>query len=281
LNDKGKYDIIIVAIFGMISMLAQGNMTITANNFKEVRKMAKIMKMGELICNSVRVIPGTRAFYPQYGEEETIEIMDLVPKFPGCYATNNSTVAYIYEGAFYVTPYTRSVMATLNNQGFKERCFYVPFSNWDYPVREKARWEVLREAARKSYDEDFMEDCISYCDEHGIGAIPEDILANCFEMPYSGVPVKHPYFERRDYPVISSLCFDCTVPDRIARYNTNNGRVVFVYRNGHTYIAKGYSILAYLREAGFKRADYYVPLSNGEKITDPDLMSRWESVTKF
>ena len=234
----------------------------------------------ELINDSVRVIPGMIAVYPQWGKEEEINVMELVPKFNGRYASNNSTVSFVHNGSFYVTPYTRKAVETLRENGFTSDYFFVPFSNWDYPKAEKDRWEQLRMKARESYEEDFVSDCNRFCDEHGFGKISEGTLQRCFKMPSTGVRVKHLYYEDCYYPIINNLCLDCIGVERIGHYCSNNGRVVFVYRDGGTYVAKGYRILEDLRSAGYKEMRMFVPFSNGEQIQDPVLRTRWEALSK-
>jgi hypothetical protein len=56
--------------------------------------------------------------------------------------------------------------------------------------------------------------------------------------------------------------------------------VVFVYRDGHTYVTKRYRIISELREAGYRETGMFVPFSNGEEILDPDLREKWESISK-
>ena len=240
----------------------------------------KIVTMDSLKEESVRVYPGMIVVYPPFSREETLNISELAPKFNGCYATNNSTVCFVSDNEIFVTPTSPLTMRSLRSAHFCKRSFYVPFSNGDYPKAEQFKWNALREKARQSYAEDFVEDCAAYCDEHHIGTISEETLRNCFEMPSTGVKVKHLYFEDFYYPLINSTCFDCTAVDCIGHFCTNNGRVVFVYRNGKTYVAKGYKILNELRAAGYTESGLFVPFSNGEQIQDPVLNARWESITK-
>ena len=240
-----------------------------------------IIAMDSLKEGAVRVYSGMIAVFPQFAQEKALDISELVPKFNGCYATNNSTVCFVSDNEVFVTPYTRVTMSSLRFEGFCKKDFYVPFSNWDYPKDEQFKWKYLCWKARQSYEEDFAEDCVSYCDEHHIGAISEETLGNCFEMPATGVRVKHLYFETCYYPIINSNCFDCIAADRIGHFCTNNGIVVFVYRNGKTYVAKGYKMLDELRAAGYTESDLFVPFSNGEQIQDCNLKACWESITKF
>lgn len=239
-----------------------------------------ITAMDSLKEKSVRVNSGMIAVFPQFSHEEPLEISDLAPKFNGCYATNNSTVCFVFGNEVFVTPYTRNAMKILHSADFREEHFYVPFSNGDYPKAEQSKWVTLRKKARQSYEKDFVEDCASYCDKHHIGTISDETIRNCFEMPSTGVKVKHIYFETCYYPVINSGIFDATAVDSIGHFCTNNGKVVFVYRNGKTYVAKGYKILNELCAAGYTESNLFVPFSNGEQILEPYLKARWESITK-
>lgn len=238
-----------------------------------------IIAMDSLKEEAVRVYTGMIVVFPQFSQEEALNLLELAPKFNGCYATNNSTVCFVSDNEIFVIPYTRVVMRTLRYFGFCEKHFYVPFSNWDYPKKELVKWNALREKAYQSYKDDFVSDCEAYCDEHHIGSINEDTLANCFEMPENGVRVKHIYFENIYYPIMNQSCLDCRV-DKLGHFCCNNGRVVFVYRNGKTYVAKGYKILKELRAAGYTESGLFVPFSNGEEIQDYALRVRWESINK-
>ena len=242
-------------------------MTITTN--------LDILKM-----DAIRVYTGMSAVFPQLSKEETL-YMDWAPKFNGRYAVNNSTVAFVDEsGNLYVTPYTYDVIDTLCCAGYSKDNFYVPFSNWDYPKDEAAKWRMLRKKAEQAYKEEYIKDCMKYCENHGIGAISDETLAGCFKMPISGVKVKHPHFETCFYPVITNCCLDSVAEDKLGKFSTNNGRVVFVYMNGQTYVTKGYKILSELRSAGYTETELFVPFSNGEQILDPVLAARWESIHK-
>lgn len=240
----------------------------------------KIMEMDSLKKLAVRVYSGMIVVFPQFKQEEALNISELTPKFNGCYAVNNSTVCFCFENDVFVTPYTNAVIDSLESAGFRKKYFYVPFSNWDYPKFEQVKWNSLREKARQTYAEEFVEECISYCDKHHIGCISDETIQKCFEMPATGVNVKHLYFEDCYYPLIRGTYLDSEAVDRIGHFCTNNGRVVFVYRDGKTYVTKGYKILDELRAAGYTQKGLFVPFSNGERILDSPLNARWESITK-
>ena len=237
--------------------------------------------MKNLKENSIRISNTTVICWPQYGDkEETIDMTDIGSKFNGAYCTNNSTICFIVDHEIFVTPYTRSAMRVIKETGLVRRGFYVPFSNWDYPKYEEAKWFHLRELATESYYRDYEADCAEWCDEHGIGELSEETMKRCFRIPRTGVPVKHVRFENIYRPLCYESCMDSTVVDKLGRYCANNGKVVFIYRDGHTYVTKGYKILEELRNAGYREAGLFVPFSNGEQITDTRMAAQWEKITK-
>ncbi len=237
--------------------------------------------MQNLEKNSIQIYSGIVVHWHNTSKDEVLDVSEVALKFPGCYATNNSTVCFVNnQGKVFVTPYTRIALQTLNDAGFKHSNFYVPFSNSDMPKKEKSFWLMLREDARQSYKNDFVYDCNNWCDKHHIEAIRDESIKACFCMPSDGVPVKSHGFDDRYYPICNQTCLDCTVVDRLGKYCTNNGKCVFVYRDGNTYVAKGYWIIDELRIAGYSECGLFVPFSNGEEITDLRLKSVWGAIPK-
>ncbi len=213
------------------------------------------------------------------GEEEMLD-PEYAAKFNGFYEANNSTLAFVSESILYVTPYTIAAMKCLTENGFTNSCFYVPFSNGDYPVEERVRWKSLRDHAKEEKHEEFIESCLSYSDENGFGELPEEILSKCFKIPVSGVKVRKSNFYETYYPVINNDCLDCVAEQEVGTYNSNMGKVVFVYRDGETYVAKGYKIVSLLQQAGYMHMKLFVPFSNGEEILDSNLAAQWEALPK-
>lgn len=237
--------------------------------------------MKELKKNSIHIVGATTVCWPQYEDKETtLDMSEARSKFNGCYATNNSTICFVDDGEVFVTPYTRTAVATLWNAGFPEKRFYVPFSNWDYPKYEKTRWYQLCEKARQSSYDDYESDCREWCEKHGIGELPEETMKRCFKIPRDGVPVRHSNYETVCHPLGGESCMDHSTIEKLGRYCYNNGRVVFVYRDGHTYVTKGYGIIDELRMAGYRKGGLFVPFSNGEQITDYYLADLWEQIPK-
>ncbi len=233
----------------------------------------------ELKRNSLKLYDGIVVVYPQFHQEDIFQL-EGEPKFDGRhYAVNNSTVAYVDEDGYYVCPWSRSVITVLHEAGFEEEDFYVPFSNWDYPKKEEATWQRLREVARHEAEYHFLQDCIEYSDKHGIDTLPDEIMENCVMIPTTGVEVRKEKFDDRIYPLLT--CFDCTINHKIATFNENNGIVVFIYYDGQTYVTKGRGILPVLKNKGYRKNEaLFVPLSNGEEILDLDFKQKWASIKK-
>ena len=207
------------------------------------------------------------------GRESIIDMTDVVKKFDGSYAINNSTICFVFKGEAYVTPYTRAGVATLIDEGLIKNSFYVPFSNGSYPKGEKAKWERLRDAAHESYRCDCEADSLQWCDEHGIGSLSDADLKRCFKIPRGGVAVRSRGHESVVYPIADEIHVGRNV---LGYYGTNNGKTVFVYRDGHTYVTKGYWVIDKLKKAGYQRGSLFVPFSNGEQVVDPLLAAKWE-----
>jgi hypothetical protein len=236
--------------------------------------------MKKLVENSIHIYPGILVHWRQTGEDSVLNMTETALKFNGRYSTNNSTVCFVVEQRVYATPYTRRVIEVLHEAGLCRDYFYVPFSNGDEPKMESDAWRQIRVRAEQSYKSDFVSDCESWCDKHDIGKISEDSLRYCLLMPENGVPVRRLRFEDRYYPVVNNTYVDCTVVNSLGKFCTNNGICVFVYRDGNTYISKGYGIVGELKSAGYVESGIFVPFSNGEKITDPCLKAIWDGIPK-
>lgn len=235
--------------------------------------------MKDLIGNSINIPEsGCKVYWPQTGKTEILVLPTIRSKFNGHYAVNNSTICFVYQNEVYVTPWTQSAERTLIKAGFTERTFYVPFSNWDFPKDEEKRWEELMFKAMESHSLDYEANCAEWCDKHHIGLLSEQTMRRCFRIPSDGISVKHPFYDTETYPACGGeICMDSTVTSKLGQYCTNNGRVVFVYHDGHTYVARGYWILPELKAAGYTEGSLFVPFSNGETIVDPVLAEKWEA----
>ena len=196
-------------------------------------------------------------------------------KYNDYYSVNNSTLCFVYKDNIYVTPYTKKKLATLKRT-LKQGSFYVPFSNGDYPLLEKEQWLRMRNDALMEHFRNIEEECSKICDERSIKSLANDVLDRCFRIPLCGIAVKQYFHNTRVYAHCNESCIDANTLNKLGKYCSNNGIVVFIYRDGHTYVTHGYWIVNKLKESGFKESILFVPFSNGEQITDPVLSEQWE-----
>ncbi len=236
--------------------------------------------MNALRDNAIQIVPGMKAKYPKTIGEKNIDVSGLVPQFNRCYAISNFTVCFVYDDEVFVTPYTREIVRELRLEGFIEKFFYVPFCYGDYPKGYETKWDTLRKNAEQSYLDTFVEDCTIYCDKHNIGKLTPKTMSNCFKIPNSGVKVRYNGEEILYYPMINSNYIDSIDMYRIGKYNVKNGLVVFVYRDGKTYVSKNRKIVEELDRKGYEVANLTVPFAMGEEILDPKLKEQWEQLTK-
>ena len=106
-------------------------------------------------------------------------------------------------------------------------------------------------------------------------------MKKSFLIPNEGLRVKHVCYETFTYPIITQLKLDNLARDSLGTYYMNNGIVVFVYRDGHTYVTKGYKVIKHLCDAGYREKCMFVPFSNGEEIMHDGFRAKWESIRKW
>ncbi len=234
--------------------------------------MKNINELREL---AVKVTSNMEIFWPQANKTERYTPSLLKE---GTYNTNNGVIAFVSNNNLYVIPYSSDSMKVLLDNAFIQEHMYVPFSNWDYPVAEKSKWSNLLSSAKAKNALDFINECKAYSAKLGFGVIAESTLEKCLRIPMEGIAVTHLNYKTTVYPQVTTSGMDCTVPEKLCTYYTNNGTLVFVHSDGKTYITRNFEVLKELRNAGYKEKGMYVPLSNGEFIDDAWLASKWNSL---
>ena len=235
-------------------------------------KMDALKKMGFLVTRYPLVSASEKELPYQ------LNLTHLAEHREGEYSLNNSTLCWVMDGEIYAAPYTRSLVQLLDQAGFRNGSFYVPFSNGEHPYNRRAEWESLLLSAGVATLKDFEEDAKAWCDEHKIGSIDENLLESCLRIPRSGIPVEDGGVYSTYYPRLNETCIDIVAISCLGSYSYNAGRVAFVYRDGHTYLSKDPAIMNALEKAGYRRDDFLVPLSSSEKITDAYLRHLWDNI---
>lgn len=238
----------------------------------------KTINLDSLKEGSVHIYKGMISVSPYAARELTLDLSEINERFNECYSIQCRTVGFVSEGELYVTPCSDLVIRSLEALGFKQAEFYVPFNQNDYPKNETEKWVYLKEMVIQSYIDDFIEDCTAYSNEQGIGTLSEEVLKNCMAIPFLGLPVIGIEYETCYYPILNIGIMEQEKANYIGRYNINEDFVAFVYRDGRTYVTKGYRIIKKLKEAGYKQKNMFVPLSSGERIKDKGLQKIWESI---
>ena len=302
------------------------------------RKPKKSERLRRLEENSIRLSdaegPIDIVWVTDEGEEtvrRSLHISELMQGIRSKYSqtrlydVNFTAVAFVDGDEYYVTPYTRDAVYTLSINGFHRKPIYVPFSSGEYPKGYfEKKWKRLQKMAQATYENYYECDSANWCDEHDIKKLSHETLANCLRVPPTGIPVKRPGEEEVHvyYPILSERFFDFKEASaKLGRYRLGGGkgtRVVFVYRDGHTYVTKGKWIIDELERAGYRtchvhakfeasqdRAEYCrkyvgpmntlpdivledhehsgdikfdVPLSRDERIVDPEIAAKWAQI---
>lgn len=207
-----------------------------------------------------------------------LNLTHLAEHREGEYSVNNGTVCWVMDGEIYAAPYTSELLGNLREAGFGNGNFYVPFSNGDLPYHRTSEWQELCAEATRLARKQFERDSEAWCDEHHIGSIDDRLLESCLRIPRGGIPVDDGGVYSTYYPRLNETCVDIVAISSLGSYSYNAGRVVFVYRDGHTYLSKDPAIMDVLEKAGYRRGDFLVPLSGSEKITDTYLRYLWDNI---
>lgn len=227
---------------------------------------------------SIAIHDGVMAIRPNENKK-VIFNPSVDKKMEHCFCSNSGIVSFVTDGTMYVIPYMASVMAVLNAEGFERKPMYVPFSNDEYPVYEKKRWDALKKLSVAERLERFTADCEKYADKHGYGAISQSLINDfCLEIPEEGVHVVK--FQNSDvyYPEITGTSFSNSVANSLGKYCIEKGVCSFVYRNGKTYITKSSKVISALQSAGYRLGNLFVPFINGEIITDTTQAEKWKRI---
>ena len=238
--------------------------------------------MQELVNNSLRIYNGMLVVNPFSGSEQPITISDILLKFPtSTFARNNSTVNYVFEGDLYAIPYTKAVEKVLKENRYFEEEFKVFFGDGSFPREEQQYWFNLLAEAMEENRKEFMTESKRWCEKHDINPLPSEILDRCMLVPDTGIEFQNVNYTGIIMPVINMDKPNEKQLSKLGTFNCNNGSLCFVYIDGRTFIAhRSKEIVSALEEAGFKRDDLYVPMSNGERMVEPRNQRQWESLKK-
>ena len=225
------------------------------------------------------VIDGSTMAYRPNENKKVLFNPSVEPKMERCFCSNAGIIAFVIDGKMYVIPYMASVMSVLSDEGFERKPMYVPFSNEEYPIGQKDKWEALKRMAVTERKERFTSDCNNFSDKHGYGPIAQHLLKEfCLEIPEDGV--HYIKFQNSDvyYPVVSGTSFSNSVANSIGKYCIDKGVCTFVYRDGKTYVTKNSKVISALQSAGYMLGNLRVPFTNGEIITDSPQAEIWKRI---
>ncbi len=206
-------------------------------------------------------------------KKKTLDMTEVGAKHDGHYCQKDLVICFVSGGRVYVTPYTRRRMSYIKRAGLEPAEFFVPFTDGSYPAGRLEDWSRLKRIAQGANSMDFEGDCLDYSDKKGIGVIDKGLLAHCFQIPMTGVPVKCDGMESIVFPLCNENRADAKAYSRIGKYSLNEKgkRLIFVYRDGHTYVTRLCSIARELEKAGYEKANFRVPFADGEVITHSRL----------
>ena len=239
---------------------------------QEISTLTKLKEM------AIAIDHATMAMRPKENKK-VIFNPSVDPQLEHCFCSNAGIVSFVTDGKMYAIPYMASVMKILNHEGFTRKTMNVPFSNDEYPIDEKRKWEALLKMVENERKERFVSTCESYADKHGYSEIAPSLLSDyCMKIPEDGVHVIK--FQNSDvyYPEIKGTAFGSTATNLIGKYCVDKGVCSFVYRDGSTYVTKNQKVISALQSAGFRLGSLHIPFTDGEIITDTAQAEIWKRI---
>lgn len=107
--------------------------------------MAYINNMEELKEKAIHVYERMVCDFPHYTVPQrhsiTLENLDLEPL---TFAYHSSVIGFVDEHKeLFVIPNLKGIQKLLIQNGYRKAYFFVPFSDWSYPVIYKEKWRDL------------------------------------------------------------------------------------------------------------------------------------------
>lgn len=235
--------------------------------------------------NGIKVYKGMFSLWKGTGIMEPVDVSYVVKKYGKkkvfSVGQNRQSVMYLNDGDCFVAPWTRELIAGLIEAKYSREFFFVPFDCGDVPMQEQNEWSILVAEAKASCRDHFVEECIRWSKSNGIVRIPRRILSKCFLIPPEGLRVRNLVYEERIVPIIDVYNPERNSVQYLGKYHFYKGLTVFVYRDGTTYVGKGYGLPKKLKHSGFEEMGMFVPFSNGSLPVDRDLRDKWLSLPVF
>lgn len=122
---------------------------------------------------------------------------------------------------------------------------------------------------------------MEWCDNVGIGELSEETMASCLRIPPEGIDVVYidDGFKTCHRPVCDESRFAPLPIKNLGLYCAGINRVMFVYRDGHTYVTKrGKDFVEELEQAGYKECETYIPFTEQEEICNAYFAAKWAQI---
>lgn len=252
------------------------------NMLKSIKTLDELMAEAIKIKNKEKVI----VFWPQFNkhQEQAYTLTDDYFVSERTYNVNNGIIAFYMRNTLYVIPYFNEIDKILEAEGFKQSDMFVPFSNHEYPIENKEKWEAMIAEAHQLQEEKYHMECLEYATMMGISPIDQELLEKkCIAIPKEGVLVNHPDKEpERKFPVVCGYCCDNITLEHLGKYfvNVQNGVITFVNADGVQYITRSEEVHKQLFKKGYRFTSQFEEIfKDDEEPAEDDFTERWNKLS--
>lgn len=249
---------------------------------KSIKTLEELMNEAIKIKNKEKVI----VFWPQFNkhQEQAYTLADDYFISERTYNTNNGVIAFYMQNALYVIPYFNEITKILEEEGFEQSDMFVPFSNREYPIEYKEKWEALMVEAHVLQEESYQQECLEYSAMLGVSPIDPELLSQkCMIVPGEGILVNHPDKEpERKFPVVCGYCCDNMTLEYLGRYfvNVKNGIITFVNADGKQYITRSEEVHRQLFDKGYRFTSRFEEIfKEDEEPAEDEFAELWNKLT--
>lgn len=249
--------------------------------------LKSIKTLEDLIADAIKIKNKEKVivFWPQFNkhQEQAYTLSDDYFVSERTYNINNGVIACYMQNVLYVIPYFKEIDKLLEAEGFEHSDMFVPFSNREYPIESKEKWEAMIAEARELQKESYHKECLEYATMLGISPIDQELLdKKCMVIPEEGILVNHPDKEtERKFPVVCGYCCDNMTLEYLGRYfvNIKNGVITFVNADGMQYITKSEEVHRQLFEKGYRFSQFEEIFKENEEPAEDEVTKRWNKLT--
>lgn len=241
-----------------------------------MKAIRKPKELEELVNFSFKIPPsGMVTHTPITGQSRFLKSLGSDCRLAMKYSIKLDICSFVIEGVQYVVPVFSGIRSILENAGFTESIFSVPFTNSDIPVVGSNKWYNMKEQVLRWNVHDARKTCREYSKAKGLLPLYDGVIMDSQEILFSGLLVSKLGCHLHVYPNLNGTSFSAETPSDVSAkvlnllgtFSCSNGFCLINAEDGRSYVTEDSKKLQeWLCRLGYRKEKLPVPLSNGEEL---------------